>query len=217
MLRPAVLALPLLLAQIAGAQNAQAQELGSCQFHLPREATTIVYGAYAGGLPSSVRLAGEKHQIKRIEAHIPKREKPVFIVLSAYDPVEWDLKIEEGADIAGLLVTSYHDQVVRNLPANIRYGLSSFVSGQGADCPKPVWAYAKDENYTKLEDMLDMEFSRSVNEFHGAYSPECFYDDCKIETRAPQRNIWDKIFGTAEPIATISPDEQIISSGRVIR
>lgn len=203
-----------LLTLTAGA--AAAEDLGSCRFHLPPETKTIVYGVYTGGLRSTLRLVDEGHQIKRVEVRVPKKDVPLFVVLTAYDPVEWDLKIDDGASIAGVLVMGFHHQAVSNLPPDIRVGFTTRLSGPGSECPKPLYAYGRGgEDYQKLTRLLSNEFSRSVDEFYGSYGADCLYKGCVVS--APrQRTFWQALFGSGSAVAA-RPQFPVQASTRIIR
>ena len=198
------------------ATTAAAEDLGSCRFHLPRDAKTIVYGVYTGGLRSSLRLVDEGHQIKRVEVRVPKKDEPLFVVLSAYDPVEWDLKIDDGAVIAGILIMGFHHQAVRNLPPEVRFGFTTRLSGPGSECPKPLYAYSRgSEHYHELTRLLSDEFSRSVDEFYGSYGADCLYKRCTPST-PPQRSFWQSLFGGA-PAEVTKREYPIQASTRIIQ
>jgi hypothetical protein len=203
MIRNSLFALLLL----AGSGAAQAQQLGSCNFHMPKETRTIVYGAYQGGLDSAVKLVDREGsgKVGRVEVKVPKTDEPLFLVMTAYRPVEWDLQIENGARIAGLLVMGYYEQVVKNLPEQVQFGFSTIQNGHGLRCPKPILAHDRSSaEYVQLTDMLSSEFSRRVNAFYGDYQALCLYRGCTV-TKPPSRSMWSALFASdAEPARLIS-------------
>lgn len=189
-----------LLALLLGpaATSAAADDLGSCRFHLSRSTWTIAYGAYEGSLPSSIRLPPSHHsanRLRRIEVTVPKKDVPLFLILTAYESVEWDLKIEPGAQIAAVLAMGYYAQFVRNLPERVPYGFSTRSDGAGDECPKtPIYAYGSGDDYSKLTTLISDEFSRKVNQFHGNYGAECLPKGCVAMRKPKPRGFWNTIF-----------------------
>ncbi len=182
---------------VATPAAAASQELGSCRFHLPRNTWTIAYGVYTGSLPSKVKFLPShgSHNIKRVEVTVPKKDVPLFLVMTAYDPVEWDLHITPGTNIAGVLVMGYHNQVVRNLPTNVPLGFSTRNDGAGDQCPREArYAYGSGDDYSNLYALIGDEFSRKINEFHGRYGAECLPKGCVVTKPAP-KGIWNILLG----------------------
>ncbi|TAF56989.1 MAG: hypothetical protein EAZ60_08315 [Oscillatoriales cyanobacterium] len=49
---------------------------------------------------------------KRIEIKVERRNKPIILALSAYEPVNWNVTVEPGAVIEKIIVNGYHNQTV---------------------------------------------------------------------------------------------------------
>jgi len=49
---------------------------------------------------------------KRIEIKVERRNKPIILALSAYEPVNWNVTVEPGAIIEKIIVNGYHNQTV---------------------------------------------------------------------------------------------------------
>jgi hypothetical protein len=203
------------LTTVAMMGAAQAEDLGSCRFRMPRETQTIVYGSYGGGLTSQLDLEGETHKVRRIEIRVPKKDAPLFLVMTAYDPVEWDLKIDAGAEIAAVLVMGYHNQAIRHLPEGVPHAFSTYKSGPGAECPKAIYAYNRGADFDALRKMLNLEFSRSVDEFHTGSSAQCLYKGCVV-SKPPAASFWQTLFGSAQSAADRRPQPPVRATTRVV-
>lgn len=200
---------------LAAAEEPPAPSLGSCWMSLPKQVTTIVYYTYGGSMASRYRLFYEQQtHLGRQPIVVPKRDKPLFIVLVSYGPTEWDLRIDPGAEVAGALVLGYRDQIVSNLPANTRLGFSIFTGGNGHDCPtrKSWWA---DDNLTKvLSPMLYADFSHYPDEYYNSGYEDCSYFLCERSRKAadkPQPSFWARMFGSAKA------EEPAAKTGGVVR
>jgi len=75
----------------------------------------IVY-TYSGTDLVKEGLGG--HPPKYFDVTVEKTDKPALLVLSAYEPVVWRLKLNSGANIAGVYLTGYYEQMITGLPHN---------------------------------------------------------------------------------------------------
>ncbi|MES5484791.1 hypothetical protein QMZ05_18705 [Bradyrhizobium sp. INPA03-11B] len=198
---------------LAAAEELPAPSLGSCWLSLPKDVATIVYYTYGGSKPSRYRLFHEQDtHLGRQPITVPKRDKPLFIVLVSYGPTEWDLRIDPGAQVAGALVLGYRDQIVSNLPANVRLGFSIFTGGVGRDCParKTWWG----DDMKALSTMLYTEFSHYPNESYNSAHEDCSYFLCERSGKVadkPKPSFWARLFGSAKA------EEQAPKTGDVTR
>lgn len=185
---------------LAAADEPPAPNLGSCWLNLPKDVTTIIYYTYGGSKASRYRLFHEQDtNLSRQPIVVPKRDKPLFIVLVSYGPTEWDLRIDPGAEVAGALVLGYRDQIVSNLPANTRLGFSIFTGGNGHDCPtrKSWWG----DDLKALSPMLNAEFSHYPNEQYNSGYEDCSYFLCERSGKIadkPGPSFWARMFGSAK-------------------
>ncbi len=199
-----------LAASAAMSPGAAVADVPGCYMNIPRNARTIAYGVYTGSAPSAVQLAGS-HQTKQVTVAVPKGEEPVFLVLSSYDPVYWNLDIEDGAELSGVVVFSYHGQAVGNVPPFVPVGFSSVEHGSGPDCPKPRYTYGKGDNYAEFETLISDEFGKAIDEFHGSYSADCLPKKCKKQL-GEEQSFWAWLSGAKKP-QPIKPVIEIRSSG----
>jgi hypothetical protein len=86
--------------QTSAAIAAQAQELH-------------VVGVYEGLGPSS---SGTSHPTQHVAVDVAASTKPMVIYLSAYEPIEWQLKVAAGAQVAKVIATGYYAGTVTGAP-----------------------------------------------------------------------------------------------------
>jgi hypothetical protein len=53
----------------------------------------------------------------RIDVLVKSRPRPLLVVLRGYEPIEWHLRLERGANVAAVLAVGYHEQRITGLPA----------------------------------------------------------------------------------------------------
>lgn len=194
---------------MAAAPDGPVESLGSCTVWMPPETTTIVYKTYGGGLTSKYRLLEEPNgYLGRTQITVPKRNGPLFLILSAYNPTQWELNIEPGAQIAAILVLGYHHQIVSHVPPRTEVGFSIFVGGTGQDCPRGD-ILTNNDLMVPLRPLLNARFSRKVDEYYVAEWEECAKKGCvgfpkTISGKEPQVSWWDSWFG-AKPVAVPEP------------
>ncbi len=196
-----------------------AGDLGSCGVYLPPKTVTIVYDTYGGGLPSKYRLLDEPNSyLGRTEITVPKKDAPLFLVLAAYSATEWDLNIQPGAQIAEILVLGYHHQIVSHVPPKTEVGFSIFVGGTGRDCPKGVY-WSDHDLASKLRPMLNVRFSRRIDEYYRSSSEECVKAGCLGFSKAvkPSGSFWSRLFGSTATAAPEAKDSVRASASLQIR
>jgi hypothetical protein len=70
----------------------------------------------------------------RIDVLVTETEKPVFLYLSSYDPILWNIQLAPGATLDGVVVNSYDAGMVANGTDPERTALVSFDNSPGAKC-----------------------------------------------------------------------------------
>ncbi len=187
---------------------------GSCRWRLPRNATTIAYYTYGGSKSSKYRLFYEPNTyLGRQPVVIPKRAAPIFVVLVSYGPTEWDLKIQPDAEVAGVLVLGYRDQIVSNLPEATAVGFSIFTGEHGEDCPTSSSWWASNSLTEVLPRMLNAEFGRSLDEYYNSGHEDCSYFQCERSPKIaaePTGSFWSRLFGGAKPEGAVRTSTRLI-------
>jgi hypothetical protein len=196
--------------------SAHAQDVGTCRFRLPRNTPTLVYGVYQGGLATPLRFVGSQQPIMRVEVRVPKSEAPTFLVLMAYNPVLWDLRLDQDALLAGVLVMGYHDQALLNMPENVAHGFTTYQETVGADCPRAIQTYGRGgDDFRNLGRMLNQEFSSGIDEFYGKYTAKCLYKNCEPQSVSPPRGFLARVFGPDDTGVPIPANARLVSSARL--
>jgi hypothetical protein len=58
---------------------------------------------------------GGYHPTGNIDINIKRQDLPVILVLSAYEPVQWNVTLEAGANLEKIIVNGYHDQKISGI------------------------------------------------------------------------------------------------------
>ena len=89
----------------------------TCAFTSPLPADFAVFAAGEyGGRPTDFQIDQSGHEATRIDALVNSSNKPVILMLGAYEPTVWNIGWTRGTEIAGVLVSGYHRQAVAGLP-----------------------------------------------------------------------------------------------------
>ena len=83
---------------------------------LPQEAVVYVAGGRGGqklGWPID-RISGHEGNLVKVAVNSP--ERPVLLMLGAYEPTIWRIEWTEGTRILGAMMSGYHSQFVSGLP-----------------------------------------------------------------------------------------------------
>jgi hypothetical protein len=196
--------------------------LGSCRFHLPEKVSTIVYQASSGSLQSDFHIPHSTKRVGRQEVVVPNETTPVFIVLAGSESIQWNLRVQTGAKIAGVYVLGLADQVITGVPADVRVGFSvrrigdaaEMTLDEGQDCPSLKTRNGALYDMKSIETLLSEEFGRQIDKAHVADSPPCPYQECSL-LAAGGRSWWQHLFGEKRAASTAhAPD--VRASGRFI-
>ena len=66
-----------------------------------------------------------------MDIRIERQERPIVLVLSAYEPVQWNVSLKTGVNLEKIIVNGYHDQKVSGV----------------ADVPIEEFSYQETGNY----------------------------------------------------------------------
>jgi len=123
-----------------------------------------------GSLPTDIALDGDADKTRRVDVVVTEREAPVFLVLSSYDPVVWQVGIVPGGRLLGVLVTGYNTQGLIGIPRGLPHLITSFrrpIPG----CPRTqIYADGSDESeFASYRDSIAAITGRNIDFFHGNY------------------------------------------------
>ncbi len=96
---------------------------------------------------SAFAAGNEVEWSSRIDVLVTETEAPVFLYLSSYDPILWNIQLAPGAGLDGVVVNSYDASAIANGMDPARTALVSFANSPGAKCyaQPPVRAIPVDQ------------------------------------------------------------------------
>lgn len=101
-------------------QAASAATVSKCDFlgkNLPKDTIVVAAGSYSGRLlPFQIDQSG--HQATQFDIGV-HADKPVALLLSAYEPTVWSLGWTKGTRVVAVFATGYHRQAVAGLPPGV--------------------------------------------------------------------------------------------------
>ncbi len=83
---------------------------------------------YGGAKDPRKRSQGTQDPAEHVDVVVKKGTLPLLIVVSAYRPIEWRFRVEQGARVDAVLALGYYEQQTRGLP-----GSTKVVSAYAAD------------------------------------------------------------------------------------
>lgn len=88
---------------------------GPIRKDLPEAFQTEVIGVYEGGGQQlqSVQTSWGLRTARSVAIGVGKTARPLVLVLASYEPVIWDLKVAKTANLVRVLVSGYHESLVR--------------------------------------------------------------------------------------------------------
>lgn len=75
-----------------------------------------LYLISAYGAPKRSSGDDSTHPLGRVDVLIKKRPRPILVVLSGYEPIEWVFRVEGDTRVAAVLAVGYYEQRVVGLP-----------------------------------------------------------------------------------------------------
>lgn len=128
---------------------------------LARNAQIESVGVYQG--PRSGPLTADGRHMGAVEVNIRRSSKPIVLVLSAYEPVQWKLKLAPGAQLSTVLVSGYYPSQVTGAG-----GARTVIIGRD-------YAYKLGSTeYNRLNQQVMMWTGRTIDVFQGLYEGSSF-------------------------------------------
>lgn len=128
---------------------------------LGRDAIVEAVGVYRGS--GSATRPGEPRRTGVVDVRIRRSSRPLILVLSAYEPVRWNLISEGGSRLAAVLIASYHPSTVVGA-GNAR----QLQIGQ-------MYAYRRNSaEYTRLEQEVMRHTGQRIAVFQERYEGQSF-------------------------------------------
>lgn len=104
------------------------EQVSICQFDistLPNDYSLYAAGAYAGR-EVNFQIDQSGHQATQIDVVVNQPNKPVALMLGAYEPTIWNVSWTQGTNIVAVFVSGYHRQTVSGLSNSIPTLISSY-------------------------------------------------------------------------------------------
>lgn len=112
---------------------------------------------------------------KRIEIKVERRNKPIILALSAYEPVQWNITTEPGAVIEKIIVNAYHNPTVSGVSGIPIEEHSYDETGNYIGDFIYKWgATAESSNTSSLVTILEQRNRTSLTSFQGCYRGTSF-------------------------------------------
>ena len=128
---------------------------------LAKDAQIEAIGVYEGWAPTP--RAFRDQTPGQVEVRVRRSAQPIILVLSSHDPVRWMIITEEGARLAAVLVSGYHQSQV------IGAGSVRIINIGGA------YAYKQESSqYQTLDSQVYRNTGKRINLFQGRYGGKEF-------------------------------------------
>ncbi|MFH1871963.1 MAG: hypothetical protein ABIK82_09280 [Pseudomonadota bacterium] len=120
-------------------------------------------GVYEGSYPSGVLHSYGYHPDGSIDVSVHTKGRPVILALSSYEPVVWNIKLDDGVVIKEIILSGHHPSKVVGVESNVR------ITRQGFG-----FAYAPDARHSELAKKLKEYTGLDVENFQGMYTGKEF-------------------------------------------
>lgn len=134
---------------------------------LARGAQIVAVGGYEGKVPTNGLATHEGHEVKGVVIAAAARGRPLLLILTAYDPVVWDLRRVPHARLRAVFVSGYHAQAV--VGAGNRPLVVNTYAKPNRACGDPGFAYKGGSNLDQLDEWVRTTFGRGIDRFIGSY------------------------------------------------
>ena len=131
------------------------------------QATLYMFGVYAGQRTQAKKTTRRKnHREGVVQVEVPNPGHPIILVLSAYEPVHWQLRFPQGNTVEHIILSGYYQQRISGVPTDIPVIEYSPVTGQR----NRFFAYKRqDKNYRKAANILLEMTHKPISGFRGDY------------------------------------------------
>jgi uncharacterized protein len=133
----------------------------SCDFHeleLPKDLNIYSAGAY-GGRSLDIHIDDSGHQATQFDVIVNSPEKPVVLLLGAYEPSIWNIGWTKGTDILAVAASGYHRQAVAGLPKDTPLLISTHVNKGPCD----GYLYVSESSLAQVNPMSQKIFGKPVD------------------------------------------------------
>jgi len=162
------------LTPYTGLSQSDVKRLGQvCAFRkqLPRDLKVFAGGAYSGKR-TNYQLGKSNHSANRFEVIVNEPDKPVALLLGAYEPSVWNIAWTQGTQIKAVFLTGYYKQAVAGLPKNVPVVTSTHE--ERGPCG---YFYIAPKNIKKINPMALKVFGKKASMIEMAQRGELLFGD----------------------------------------
>lgn len=186
---------------------------------IARGATIVAVGAYEGGLPVRPVATFEGSEVHSIRLSAAASGPPLILVLSAYEPVLWDLRAIPAGRLRAAIVYGYDDPSVFGAGrAVVRLNASSHQAG---GCGDSIIAYKGGRELERLNDRAKAILAHPIDRFLGSYTQRLVTIDGPRALAAappdPRRALGGKAYRTANEAEGRFGFARLLKSGAIRR
>ncbi len=136
---------------------------------LPKLLPTVevnAVGLRAASRPTPVQIDPKGAETRQADLSVTVTEAPVLLVLSAHDPVVWNIRLHPKATLAGVLATGHRPQAVAGVPEGVPVIINTDAR---RDCGwEPVTALQAGPGVARLQDLVKSMTERELSTFQAA-------------------------------------------------
>lgn len=138
---------------------------------LPDNFEVYAVGTYQGDKPVDAKLDDSTHTVRQTEIVVNIPDKPVVVVLTAYDPVVWRVGRTKKTNIAAVIVSGYHGQAVIGIDKDTPLAVSTYKK-KGRF--RYFYAYKASKKLTTMNASVKQLLGREIDRFEHAYTGKAF-------------------------------------------
>jgi len=151
---------------ISSTASAQDDPCGFAGTKWPETLTVFAGGNYSGR-ELDVQIDQSGHQATQMDVVVHHPDKPVALILGAYEPTIWNIQWTEGTDIVAALVGGYHRQVVAGLPSSTPVRISAYDDGTAENASRQCgYFYVGERNLEGLNARSRKAFGRPIEKVY---------------------------------------------------
>jgi hypothetical protein len=126
---------------------------------LPGDFEQYLVMSYEGARElKGIQIDDSDHTVRWTDIIVDRPEKPVVLVLSAYDPVVWRVQRTKETKVAAVIVAGHHGQLVDGIPPEVPTIISTGSSREGivpSECTELGYAHRMDKKVLKLAFLVE--------------------------------------------------------------
>ncbi|KXO78260.1 hypothetical protein [Acinetobacter venetianus] len=121
---------------------------------LPQDFDIYATGAYSGR-KSNYQIDDSGHQATEMDIHV-QHDRPVVLLLGAYEPSIWKIKWDAQTKIVGVIATGYHKQQVLGLPKSVPILETAYKNSQCG------YAYISEDKATEVNQLAQKILQKDI-------------------------------------------------------